>query len=224
MNPLATLVLVCIGSTYPFAAERPQESGAEAAEWASIQEEVKKGLGVTNADDPVISQLMELWYVHPILGTTWDAIPAPTLTGSNAMASVNTFIATNGWNMHTERLVFTFGEEHPKPIRGLPWEEIHSHEFPALTHSNILYVMLRGGHHSVHGVAYNPSTNAFAPAIRGFKPLKDHWYVWTQPDGPGKWPQVYEGGTTGGPVGPANGSQPIRSETHSTSSAAGSRR
>jgi len=202
---------------------RPRTS-SEQAEWARFHGTIRTELKITNDDDPFSRILFELMYVHPILGTTWDGIPPPTMTGSNAMGSVNAFIAANGWNMHDGRLIFTWGVDRPKAIRGLPWEPIHDWEFAALTHSHILYVMLRGGHHSVHGVAYNPGTNSFAPDIAGFKPLKDHWYVWAQPDDPIRLPQIYEGGSNGEPVGPANGSQPIRSDTNSTSTAAGSRR
>ncbi len=182
---------------------------SEQAAWARPYESISTQLKITNAADPSFRILVELMCVHPILGTTWDGIPPPTMTGSNAMGSVNAFIATNGWNMHEGRLIFTWGVERPKAIKGLPWEAIHAWEFPALTHSNILYVILRGGDHSVHGVAYNPGTNSFAPDIAGFKPLKDHWYVWAQPDDPVKLPQLYEDGSSGEPVGPSNGSQPF---------------
>jgi hypothetical protein len=121
--------------------------------------------------------------------------------------------------MYMGRLVFTFGIEKPKPLRGLPWEAIRDRDFPAVTHSNILYVMLNGWHHAVDGVAYNPNTNRFPSAIRGFEHLGNHWYAWAHPEDPITLLQVYEGEGERQRDGAANGSQPIRSETNSTSSA-----
>src|SRR5205814_8197349 len=106
---------------------------------------------------------------------------------------VQAFIATNGWNMQTGNFVFTYGLEKPKKIRGLPWECIREREFPALTHDGILYVILTGWHHDCNGIAYNPTTNSFPPAIRGFKHLGEHWYAWAQPEDPITLSQQYEG-------------------------------
>lgn len=135
--------------------------------------------------------------VHPSFGLRWDEVPPPTLTNSSAMAGVNAFIATNGWNMHSNRLVFSYGLDHPQPMRGLPWEVIKDREFPALTHRGVLYVILSGWHHDGSGVAYNPNTNTFAAAITGFKPLGGHWYVWAQLEDQAKLPQLYEDGRRG---------------------------
>src|SRR5512136_2531164 len=33
-----------------------------------------------------------------IFGPHWDSVPPPTITGSNRMAAVEAFVATNGWN------------------------------------------------------------------------------------------------------------------------------
>ena len=83
--------------------------------------------------------------------------------------------------------------EHLKPIRGLPWEAIKDREFKAVTHQGVLYVVLKGWHHNLSGVAYNPETNTFAPKIRGFQPIGQHWYAWAQPEDPITLPQKYEG-------------------------------
>ena len=90
---------------------------------------------------------------------------------------------TNGWNMQTNDCIFDCirGSDRAvvsKSIRGLPWTAIYQQEFPAVTHSNILYVFFRGFHHDGRGVAYNPHTNRFAPTIDYFKPLGQHWYAW----------------------------------------------
>jgi hypothetical protein len=182
------------------------------------------GLSRTDFDTPMIRQAFDRMIVHPSFGLRWDEVPAPTLLGTNAMAGVQAFIATNGWNMHTGNLTFTYGLDKPKAIRGLPWEAIRGREFPALTHRGILYVLSSGWHHDCSGLAYNPNTNAFPSAIRGFKHIGQHWYAWAQPEDPITLSQEYEGKKIGEPGGAANGSQPIRSETNSTSSAAGSRR
>ncbi len=39
-------------------------------------------------------------------GLHWDEVPAPTLVGSNALSAVNSYVATNGWNMQTNGWVF----------------------------------------------------------------------------------------------------------------------
>lgn len=109
------------------------------------------------------------------------------------MTAVESFIATNGWNMHTGALVFTYGFDKPLPIRGLPWRSLKAKQFPALTHDGIFYVILDGWHHDCNGVAYNPKTNRFPPEIAGFRPIGDHWYVWAQPEFPITLKQVYEG-------------------------------
>ena len=113
------------------------------------------------------------------------------------MAAVQAFITRYGWNMETNSALSLNGfvEERTEQIRGLPWEAIRDREFPAVTHRGVLYVKLGGGHHSVHGVAYNPNTNAFAPTIAGFKPIGQHWYVWAQLEDPIPLERQYEGGS-----------------------------
>ena len=159
--------------------------------------EMRKNRESTNTlsinSEPAMRLLFDQAIVHPSFGFLWDEVPSPTLKGPNSMTSVYAFIATNGWNMHTGGLVISYGFEKPQPIRGLPWEAIKDREFPALTHNGILYVVLKGWHHNLSGVAYNPITNIFPPAIRGFKPLGEHWYVWAQPEDPIDLPRQYEG-------------------------------
>jgi len=125
-------------------------------------------------------------------GGRWDSMPGPDVNGQTALAAVESFISTNGWNMHTNGLVLTYGLEKPVPIHGLPWKHLHSRPYPALTHNGILYVMLRGMFHDVTGVAYNPSTNPFPTTISGFRHIGRHWYVWTQTPDPVKLIKQYE--------------------------------
>jgi hypothetical protein len=122
----------------------------------------------------------------------WESLPAPDMKGTNAMSAVSSFIATNGWQMHTGGLAFSYGKEQTTLLRGLPWRTLNTDAFPALTHNGILYVVLGGWHHDVHGVAYNPNTNRFPPAIAGFRPLGGHWYVWAQSEDPIELKQRYE--------------------------------
>jgi hypothetical protein len=117
---------------------------------------------------------------------TWEKVSAPDIHGSNALASVFSFIATNGWDTHarqTNDLIFWADEERRLYISGLPWKKWSGQSFPALTSRGILYVLLGDAFHGdYYGVAYNPNTNHFPEWIRGFKPIGGHWYVWAQPE------------------------------------------
>jgi hypothetical protein len=223
MKFFATLGSLAIGLLLLSAGEPSSTNESEAAQWQRIYERLRTEEGITNAEEMMKIPIFRASVVHPSFGLSWDEVPAPTITNSNAMASVNAFVVTNGWNMETNGWRVMDFSDHRKPIRGLPWEAIKDREFGALTHGGVLYVLLKGWHHNLSGVAYNPRTNSFAPGIRGFKPLGDHWYVWTQPEDPITLPQTYEGQKSGEQGGPTNGSQPIRLETNRTSSAAGSR-
>ena len=123
----------------------------------------------------------------------WEIMSAPDVQGTNAMAAVDSFVATNGWNMSMSPFDFAYGVTNPPVLKGLPWRKFRDRGYPALTHGGILYVALEGFHHDVIGVAYNPNTNAFDPTVMGFKPLADHWYVWTMCDPPLKLTRKYEG-------------------------------
>ena len=166
-------------------------------------------------------------WIHSSFGQYWDEIPPPTIRGSNATVTVDRFITENGWHMLTNDWLFLITiNQRGKPIRGLPWEVIRDRTFKAATHHGILYVPLRGYMPmGSSGLAYNPQTNRFH-AARDFKPIGDHWYVWSQTDGPSSERSYYEGenAESANQQSGANGSQPIRSETNRTSSAAGSRR
>lgn len=116
-------------------------------------------------------------------GKRWDSACAPDIRRTNAMAAVETFIATNGWNMQSNGAPFETTGRHWQMISGLPWKSLNNQEFRALTQNGVLYVLTNPGwHHDSAGVAYNPQTNRFGPTIRGFKPIGDHWYVWFQPE------------------------------------------
>lgn len=201
------------------AAESSPTNESDAAQWQKIYERFRIEKGITNAEE-----LMKKWplvrdaIVHPSFGIYWYEVPAPTITNSSAMSSVNAFIVTNGWNMATNDDIF--GELFPsatpmKPIRGLPWPALKDREFMAVTHNGVFYVKFTGWHHNYSGVAYNPNTNSFAAGIRGFKPIGNHWYAWAQPEDPADgWPQIYEGQNDGEQGNPTNGSQKTRSETN----------
>jgi hypothetical protein len=119
---------------------------------------------------------------------TWEKTKAPDITGTNALASVFSFVATNGWDSYSETNTYIFWTEEedgkqPHYISGLPWKRLHDQRFWALTSGGILYVLLGDEfHHDYYGVAYNPTTNHFPEWIRGFKPIGGHWYVWAQPE------------------------------------------
>ena len=144
------------------------------------------------ASNSISKMLFDQMVVHPSFGLGWDEVPAPTIKGPTALAGVEAFVATNGWNMHTGNLLFTYGLERFQPIRALPWRAIKGREFSALTHEGILYVMLSGWHHDCNGIAFNPKTNRFPGSIGGFKAIGAHWYVWKQTEIPVNCVQKYE--------------------------------
>jgi hypothetical protein len=141
---------------------------------------------------PEFREIFTQMVVTPSFGYHWDTVPAPTMTGTNAMATVNDFIAANGWDMQKDGAVFSVVfPSQAKPIRGLPWKAIHEREFPAVTHDGILYVDFRGFHDDGSGVAYNPRTNVMR--VAGFKPIGQHWYVWVTTDTTETFVEEYEG-------------------------------
>jgi hypothetical protein len=170
-------------------------------------------LSFTNAEgQSALRMVFETAIVDPSFGLEWDEVPAPTLVGSNALSAVNSFVATNGWNMQTNDCIFDCisdddNQAKSNPIRGLPWAVIHDQEFSAVTHDGILYVFFRGFHHDGHGVAYNPHTNNFAATIDSFKPIGQHWYAWAfdhEFPPPVPQPKIYEGAKPGKDVTPAS--------------------
>jgi hypothetical protein len=240
-------IALCILATVAGAGEMQSPADSEAAkkermyqEWvhkvregiAQMETNLPAGYSLTNlANSPEVEEIargiFESNWIHSSFGQYWDDIPAPTVRGSNATAEVDRFIAENGWHMLTNEWLFLITiNESGKPIKGLPWEVIRDRTFKAATVDGILYIPLRGYMPmGSSGLAYNPLTNRFR-AVRDFKPIGDHWYVWSQTDEPINDQSYYEGETLGSAnkQGGANGSQPIRSQTNSTSSAAGSRR
>ncbi|HYG35686.1 MAG TPA: hypothetical protein VEC99_12920, partial [Clostridia bacterium] len=128
----------------------------------------------------------------------WERMDAPDITGKSAIAAVDGFVATNGWNMNISPFaLFRPGGGQQGRLRGLPWSELAESSYPALTSKGILYVALSSSGNRVTGVAYNPNTNRFPKIVAGFKPLADHWYVWTllaeDPATRPKLTQRYEG-------------------------------
>jgi hypothetical protein len=212
MKPVFSVIVFCLIAFRTFAADTTvTNESADAQEERLFQrylkemrEEMAKAptnsdlLFFTNLDTPSFREIFKRMIVDPSFGYRWDEVPAPTLAGSNALSAVNSFVATNGWNMQTNDWIFDSMDAEQdtyKPIRGLPWIVIHDREFSAVTHNGILYVSLGGFHHDGNGVAYNPNTNRFSPMIDSFKPIGQHWYVWIfdheEPHPPG--PQKYEG-------------------------------
>lgn len=144
----------------------------------------------TNIDTPASRDFLKRFVVHPSFGLGWDEVPAPTITGSNALKGVDAFVAANGWNMCTNFVGFVQAE-NTRAIRGLPWEVIREREFPAVTWNGILFVTFRGFGISKGGVAYNPRTNDMSGLE--FKHLGQHWYAWVLPDDGNLKVQKYEG-------------------------------
>jgi hypothetical protein len=220
MMRLATFGVLLFSVVLAKAAEVTVTNSTEAAQWQRIYQRMRTEMGITNVEEMMKIPIIRARIVHPAFGIYWNEVPAPTLTVTNAMAAVDAFVSTNGWDMQTDGVVFCpeWAPDKSKLICGLPWTEIHDREFPAVTHSGILYVFFTGWHYNNQGVAYNPKTNAFALGLAAFKPIGQHWYVWAMTDDNWKGPQLYEGD------GAANGSHLFRSETNSTPAATGSRR
>jgi len=209
-----------------------REGIAQLAALIGTNPPTEERLSLSNFDNsPILQDIArrrfeEIW-IHSSFGLSWDTIPPPTIRGSNATVEVDRFIAENGWHMLTNDWppLITI-QECGKPIHGLPWEAIRDRTFKAATFDGILYIPLCG--YMVmgsSGLAYNPETNRFR-SVWEFKPIGDHWYVWRQTDDASNDRSYYEGQppkSANQPRG-AVGNQPIRSETNSTSSAAGTRR
>jgi hypothetical protein len=128
----------------------------------------------------------------------WERMENPDLKGKTGMAAVDSFLATNGWNMNKSPFaLFRSGGGRQELLQGLPWSSLTNSTYVALTSKGILYVGLTSSGNSVSGVAYNPNTNRFPKIVAGFKPLADHWYVWTllgeDPATRPKLTQRYEG-------------------------------
>jgi hypothetical protein len=63
-------------------------------------------LSFTNAEaQSSLRMVFDSMIVDPSFGFKWDEVPAPTLVGSNALSAVNSYVATNGWNMQTNEVL-----------------------------------------------------------------------------------------------------------------------
>lgn len=113
----------------------------------------------------------------------WDERVAPDISGATALAGVESFVATHGWEMQSQGALFQNLEANSKGIQGLPWKDLKGRSLPAVTQNRILYVLTSPPNaRDRFGVAYNPEANAFAASVRGFRPIGFHWYVWIQPE------------------------------------------
>ena len=104
-------------------------------------------LSFTNAEaQSALRAVFESAIVDPSFGLGWDRGACSDSCGPlTAMSAVNSFVATNGWNMQTNDCIFDCisdddNQTKSKPVRGLPWTAIHEQEFPAVTHDgNLLF-------------------------------------------------------------------------------------
>ncbi len=206
--------------------------GVAELEWTQTNLPAEERLSLSNLDSSRYAQellrgIFDVNWIHSSFGLYWDEIPPPTIRGSNATVAVDKFIAENGWHMVTNDWFFLLTmSERGKPIQGLPWDVIRGRVFKAVTHEGILYIPLRGYMPmGSSGLAYNPQTNRFR-VVREFKPIGEHWYVWSQTDNPSSERSFYEGEShaSANQQGGANSRQPFNSETNRPSGAAASRR
>ena len=104
MKPFATSVglLLALASTWGAEPSTPAKSEADQRDrlFQRFLAEMRKSGIITNMDTNLdtafVRQLFDQMVVHPSFGLRWDEVPAPTLQGINAMASVEAFVATNG--------------------------------------------------------------------------------------------------------------------------------
>lgn len=148
-------------------------------------------LGILRHTDTCTMKLNRIvlpWLILGMLALTachrsWDEVSGPDRSERKAMASVNKFIESYGWNMQRSGFLFETNGKPARLIRDLPWKEMQNKQYPAVTYDGVLYVLLErgpGGNRS--GVAYNPLTNMFVPSVRGYRPIGSRWYVWVQPE------------------------------------------
>jgi hypothetical protein len=210
MNRSAILVVLFLQMAVRiFAADGTDTNESEAVQWEKLyQRHVKEmrdlaSKAPTNEDVSYITNSLNTPFdreqfnqmvVHPSFGLHWDEVPAPTMGDSNAMATVDAFIATNGWDMQKDngRVLGPIDIKQCKRISGLPWKVIHDREFPAITRDGTLFIWFTGWHHNDTGIAYNPKRNTFSRGI-AFKPIGQHWYVWATSDSGDFGPHEYEG-------------------------------
>lgn len=164
-----------IGSTNHFGSQDP---------WSFRMVESLRERGFTNITEADLRRNPNVWVtnffrVHAALPLRVPDWPAPRTADTNLMAGVRGFVERYGWSMHKGKQ-FILAASREK-VTGLPWPEIATRTFPAVTEDGVLYVVLGGfGGESV-GVAWNPRTNHFHSGISGLKPLGGDWYAWKQP-------------------------------------------
>lgn len=135
----------------------------------------------TNIASPVMAFLLTAGCSpSPYYGARWDQVSSP-VAGTNAMAPVNAFLLTNGWQMQTGVvLFFSIPAERLRPLGGIPWKGLEKAQYSAITCDGILYIPLRAFGPESDGIAYRPGTNPFPPTISGSAPLGGNWYAWKQ--------------------------------------------
>jgi hypothetical protein len=116
---------------------------------------------------------------RPYNGFSYDSVSRP-LTNSNAMAGVQQFVRSNGWQMQTGNILFVTLGDKMRPLAGIPWKGLTQKQYDAITCDGILYVPLRGFGAESDGIAYNPKTNRFPVTVNGFVPVGAGWYAWKQ--------------------------------------------
>src|SRR5688572_18078968 len=75
----------------------------------------------------------------PYSGLRWDKVAKPLAT-PNAMAGVEAFLRTNGWQMQTGGVLFFSVGDKMRPLAGIPWSGLTGKEHLAITCDGILYV------------------------------------------------------------------------------------
>lgn len=158
------------------------------------------------------SRVMGVFIIGTNLPVRIEDWPPPDMSWTNPASGISEFIKENGWSMYRAPMPFLVGLQYrTEPITGVPWTDISSNTYSAVTYDEILFIVLSGFGADSLGVAWNPRANSFPGNITGFTPLGRGWYAWHQSDQRGN--KQYEG--EGQPGGGAIGTQTIRSDTNS---------
>jgi hypothetical protein len=83
--------------------------------YEQIYEQLTNEKGAITNEEMMKMPIAREAIVYKAFGGVWNSVSAPTITAPEALASVQAFVATNGWNMQTGGLLFTYGLDKPKP-------------------------------------------------------------------------------------------------------------
>src|SRR5882724_5906516 len=102
MKRLATFGVLFFCLVVAEAAEFTVTNDTEAAQWQRLYGRIRTEMGITNVEEMMKMPLFRARFVHPAFGIYFDEVPAPTMSGTSAMAAADAFVSTNGWDMQKD--------------------------------------------------------------------------------------------------------------------------